>query len=251
MGLLDGKIVLITGAGGGIGTALGDAFRAAGARIVACDRSAAQLDTLAAGYKAGFEITDPDACRTALAEIERAMGLPDIVVSNAGYAEAETFETVTDAAWERELAVNLTGARNVTAPLLPAMARRGSGAFVFISSVNGLAHFGNPAYSAAKAGLIAYSRAIATEYGRFGLRANAICPGTVRTPAWRRRIEKSPGILERLGRLYPLGRIVEPAEVAEVALFLGSPLASAVTGVTLPVDAGLMAGNLPFIEEIR
>ena len=70
---------------------------------------------------------------------------------------------------------------------------------MFIASINGLAHFGNPAYSAAKAGLIAYSRAVATEFGRFGIRSNAICPGTVRTPAWARRIERSPGILERIG----------------------------------------------------
>ena len=123
------------------------------------------------------------------------------------------------------------------------MRARGSGSFVFIASVNGLAHFGNPAYSAAKAGLIAYARALATEGGRSGIRSNAICPGTVRTPAWARRIARSPGILDRIGRLYPLGRIVEPAEVAEAA--------SAITGVALPVDAGLMAGNLPFIDEIR
>ena len=73
----------------------------------------------------------------------------------------------------------------------------------------------------------------------------------MRTPAWQRRIDRSPGILERIGRLYPLGRIVEPAEVAQVALFLAGPTASAITGVALPVDAGLTAGNLPFIDEIR
>ena len=73
----------------------------------------------------------------------------------------------------------------------------------------------------------------------------------MRTPAWARRIARSPAILERIGRLYPLGRIVEPAEVAQAALFLAGPAASAITGVALPVDAGLTAGNLPFIAEIR
>ena len=248
---LAGQVVLITGAGGGIGAALVDAFTASGARIVACDQSPEWLDGVAAETREAFEITDPAACRAALARIEHAVGVPDVVISNAGYAEADSFDAVTDEVWARELDVNLTGARNFTAPLLPAMQRRGSGVLVFIASINGLAHFGNPAYSAAKAGLIAYSRAIATEFGRSGLRSNAICPGTVRTPAWARRIDRSPGILERIGRLYPLGRIVEPAEVAQAAVFLASPLASAISGVALPVDAGLMAGNLPFIEQLR
>lgn len=248
---MNGRLVVITGAGGGIGQALVTAFQAAGARVVACDRTAEQVAPLAVDHRADFDLTDPAACRAALADIEAAVGLPDVLVSNAGYSEADTFDSVTDAVWARELDVNLTGARNVAAPLLPRMRARGSGTFVFIASVNGLAHFGNPAYSAAKAGLIAYSRALATEGGRSGIRSNAICPGTVRTPAWARRMARSPAILERISRLYPLGRVVEPAEVAEVAVFLSGPGASAITGVALPVDAGLMAGNLPFIDELR
>lgn len=250
MGLLDGQVALITGAAGGIGTAMVDAFTAAGARVAACDRTLDLLASVKAEHKQGFDLTDPAACRAALEAVTAAVGLPDIVVSNAGYTRADTLDLVDDAAWALELASNLTAARNITAPLLPAMKARGSGALVFVSSVNGLAHFGNPAYAAAKAGLIAYARAIATECGAFGLRANTICPGTVRTPIWARRIANNPEILERLSRLYPLGRIVEPAEVAQVAVFLASSMASAVTGVTLPVDAGLMAGNLPFIHEI-
>jgi NAD(P)-dependent dehydrogenase (short-subunit alcohol dehydrogenase family) len=130
------------------------------------------------------------------------------------------------------------------------MQSRGRGVFVFISSVNALAHFGNPAYSAAKAGLVAYARAIATEYGQHGIRANTLCPGSVRTAAWDHRLARDPGVLARVSRLYPLGRIVEPIEVANAAVFLASPLSSGITGVTLPVDAGLTAGNLPFIEQI-
>jgi NAD(P)-dependent dehydrogenase (short-subunit alcohol dehydrogenase family) len=250
MGLLDGQTVLITGAAGGIGRAMVEAFNAAGARIIACDRARDLLETVAAEQKHGFDLTDPDACRAALEAVAAAVGTPDIVVSNAGYTRADTLEQVDDAAWATELASNLTAARNITAPLLPAMKARGRGTFVFVSSVNGLAHFGNPAYAAAKAGLIAYARAIATECGAAGIRANTVCPGTVRTPIWARRIASNPEILERLTRLYPLGRIVEPSEVAQVAVFLAGPMASAVTGVTLPVDAGLMAGNLPFIHEI-
>ncbi|SER53595.1 Enoyl-(Acyl carrier protein) reductase [Faunimonas pinastri] len=95
-----------------------------------------------------------------------------------------------------------------------------------------------------------YARALATEYGRDGIRANAICPGSVRTAAWDHRIEKDPDIIARVSRLYPLGRLVEPTEVANAAVFLASPLSSGITGTALPVDAGLTAGNLSFIEQI-
>ena len=143
------------------------------------------------------------------------------------------------------------GVRHFTTPFLQPMMARGSGAFVFISSVNALAHFGNPAYSAAKAGVVAYMRALATECGRNGIRANAICPGSVRTKAWDHRIAADPGILDKVSPLYPIGRMVEPVEVANAAVFLASPLASGITGAVVPVDGGLTAGNLPFIEAIR
>jgi NAD(P)-dependent dehydrogenase (short-subunit alcohol dehydrogenase family) len=250
MGVLDGQWVVITGAAGGIGGAMVKAFRNAGARVVACDRAAQALAAVDAERREAFELTDSDACKAALERIERAVGVPDAVVSNAGYTRAETFDQVDDEVWANEIAINLTGARNVTAPLLPKMRSRGRGVFVFISSVNALAHFGNPAYSAAKAGLVAYARAIATEYGRHGVRANTLCPGSVRTASWDHRLAKDPGVIDRVARLYPLGRIVEPIEVANAAVFLASPLSSGITGVTLPVDAGLTAGNLPFIELI-
>lgn len=246
---LEGRLAVITGAGGGIGTVMVERFQAAGARVIACDVSHEGLASLDASHKEIFDLQNPQECRAACARIQ-AVGLPDIVVSNAGYTRAETLDEVDEKAWDFELGVNLTGARNFTAPFLEPMMARGSGAFVFIASVNALAHFGNPAYAAAKAGLVAYARAIATECGRRGIRANAICPGSVRTHAWDHRIEKDPGILDKVSRLYPIGRMVEPVEVADAAVFLASPLSAGITGVALPVDGGLTAGNLPFIEAI-
>jgi NAD(P)-dependent dehydrogenase (short-subunit alcohol dehydrogenase family) len=225
-------------------------FRSAGAHVIACDQTIDVLDAVDANHKEVFDLTDPAACRAALDRVEYTVGIPDVMVSNAGYTRAETFDQVDDRVWAHEISINLSGARNVTAPLLPKMQSRGRGVFVFISSVNALAHFGNPAYSAAKAGLVAYARAIATEYGQHGIRANTLCPGSVRTAAWDHRLARDPGVLARVSRLYPLGRIVEPIEVANAAVFLASPLSSGITGVTLPVDAGLTAGNLPFIEQI-
>ena len=250
MGILDGQCVMITGAAGGIGRVMVKSFRSAGASVVACDRDVAALDAVDAEHKEAFELTDPVACRAALERVEHALGVPDVVVSNAGRTRAETFEQVDDEVWTREIEINLSGARNITAPLLPKMRSRGHGAFVFISSVNALAHFGNPAYSAAKAGLIAYARAIATEFGRHGVRANTICPGSVRTASWDHRLARDPSVIDQISQLYPLGRIIEPAEVANAAVFLASPLSSGITGVTLPVDGGLTAGNLPFIAQI-
>jgi NAD(P)-dependent dehydrogenase (short-subunit alcohol dehydrogenase family) len=98
--------------------------------------------------------------------------------------------------------------------------------------------------------MLAYCRAIAVEDGANGIRANAVCPGSVRTNAWQHRLQRDPGIMEAASRFYPLGRLVEPREVADATLFLASPLASGITGVALPVDAGLTAGSLPFIREI-
>jgi NAD(P)-dependent dehydrogenase (short-subunit alcohol dehydrogenase family) len=248
---LEGRLAVITGAGGGIGVTMVRCFQEAGAKVVACDVSEEALGSLDVAHKEFFDLGNAGACRQACERIQSKVGLPDIVISNAGYTRAETLEQVDDQAWNFELDVNLNGARNFTAPFLNPMKARGSGVFVFIASVNALAHFGNPAYAAAKAGLVAYARAIATECGAYGIRSNAICPGSVRTHAWDHRIEKDPQILEKVSRLYPLGHMVAPVDVANAAIFLASPLAAGITGVTLPVDGGLTAGNLPFIDAIR
>ncbi|MGO4387884.1 SDR family oxidoreductase [Microvirga sp. 2YAF29] len=248
---LEGRLAVITGAGGGIGATMIRCFQEAGAKVVACDVSEDALEALDVAHKEFFDLSNAGACRQACERIQSKFGLPDIIISNAGYTRAETLEQVDDQAWNFELDVNLNGARNFTAPFLEPMKARGSGVFVFISSVNALAHFGNPAYAAAKAGLVAYARAIATEYGIHGIRSNAICPGSVRTHAWDHRIEKDPHILKKVSRLYPLGHMVAPVDVANAAVFLASPLSAGITGVTLPVDGGLTAGNLPFIDAIR
>jgi NAD(P)-dependent dehydrogenase (short-subunit alcohol dehydrogenase family) len=244
------KSVAITGAAGGIGSALVAAFAGAGARIIACDRSLSLLEALDVPHKVAFDLTDPVGIAAAAERIRAEAGTPDCLINNAGWTHGETLNAMDVEAIARETDLNLTGVIQFTHAFLPAMRQRRSGAIVFISSVNALAHFGNPAYAAAKAGLLAYSRAIAVECGGDGIRSNALCPGSVRTPAWDHRIERNPDLPEMLRRFYPLGRIVTPQEVAEAALFLASPRASGITGVALPVDAGLTAGNLPFFRDI-
>jgi NAD(P)-dependent dehydrogenase (short-subunit alcohol dehydrogenase family) len=247
---LDGKTVLITGAGGGIGRSLVARFAAAGARVIGADRDAASMNGLDLAHQLTFDLGDTKATALAAKEFLGRVGAPDAVISNAGYTRAETLDDVDLATWESEIAINLNGAYAFTGPIVEAMAVRGSGSLVFISSVNGLAHFGNPAYAAAKAGLIAYAKAIAVERGASGVRANVIAPGSVRTPAWDHRLATDPELLAKVLKHYPLGRLVSPDDVANAAVFLASPASAGITGSVIPVDAGLIAGNLRFLDEV-
>jgi NAD(P)-dependent dehydrogenase (short-subunit alcohol dehydrogenase family) len=246
----DGRAVVVTGAGGGVGRALVETFRGLGAAVVAFDRDEGLLAPLDAVHAACFDLTDRAALARETAAALDLFGAPAAVVSNAGWTRAETLAATDLDAWDRETALNLDAAAALTFGFLPAMRAAGRGAFVYVASVNALAHFGNPAYAAAKAGLLGLMRAVATEAGRDGVRANAVVPGSIRTPAWDHRVAADPGVLARVSALYPLGRMVEPREVAEAVAFLASGRASGITGVALPVDAGLMAGNLPFLRGI-
>lgn len=247
---LDGKTVLISGAGGGIGQSLVQVFREAGASVIGADRDAGMLDDLDLKGQILFDQADARATRAAITSYLAEHGTPDAVVSNAGFTRAEHLGQLDDDIWASELAINLNGAYAMTDPIVAAMAERGRGSLVFISSVNALAHFGNPAYSAAKAGLIAYAKAIAVERGGQGVRANVICPGSVRTPAWDHRLAADPTLLDNVLPHYPLGRMVLPIEVANAVLFYSSDAASGITGTVLPVDAGLTAGNLRFVDDV-
>jgi len=246
----DGNRVVITGAGGGVGNALVRHFGDLGARIIACDLPGTVLDAPQIEERHLFDLRDKAAVAKAAAAILRG-GTPSVFVSNAGWTRQETLGMTTADGIPDEMDTNFTGAALLSHALLPAMrAATGNRAFVFVSSVNALGHFGNPAYSAAKAATLAWMRAIAVEEGRHGIRANAVIPASIRTGAWEHRLQANPEILEKLRAIYPLGRIVTPDEVARAVVFLASPAASGITGTSLVVDAGLGAGNLPFLDAI-
>ncbi|WP_332694131.1 SDR family oxidoreductase [Devosia sp.] len=247
---LDGKTVLISGAGGGIGQSLVSSFREAGATVIGADREASMLEGLDLAGKVLFDQADAKGTRAAIGRYLAEFGTPDAVVSNAGFTRAEILDHLDDDVWASELAINLNGAYAMTDPIVAAMAKRGKGSLVFISSVNALGHYGNPAYAAAKAGLVAYAKAIAVERGGQGVRANVICPGSVRTPAWDHRLAADPTLLDNVLPHYPLGRMVLPSEVANAAVFYCSDASSGITGTVLPVDAGLTAGNLRFVDDV-
>jgi NAD(P)-dependent dehydrogenase (short-subunit alcohol dehydrogenase family) len=252
-----GKVVAITGAAGGIGQSLCRHFGAEGALIAALDKSKA-LDDFAKELAqskikvahAICDVGDADAVAKAFADLATKLGPVDILVNNAGFSEHPTFGRTDPAAWAHDVNGNLNSAYYCAHAVLPAMMEKKAGSIIAIGSVNGLGALGDPAYSAAKAGMISLTRSLAVEYGRHGIRSNIVLPGTVRTPLWERRSKNDPRVLETLKRWYPLGRIVDPDDVSKAVAFLASDDAAAITGVSLPVDCGLTAGNIVMTREL-
>jgi NAD(P)-dependent dehydrogenase (short-subunit alcohol dehydrogenase family) len=248
---LDGKVALVTGAVGGIGTAIVEDFLAEGAAVILCDIKAEAVaervaELAAAGHKvfaAAANIADHAAMQAAVAEAVQRSGPIDIVIANANTGGATTtLAKTTPESFREDIANNLAGQFNTVATAIAGMKAARAGSIVLVGSVNGLTSLGQPAYSAAKAAMISYTRTMATEYGAFNIRANIVCPGTVKTPAWARRVANKPEVFETLKKWYPLARVAEPREVAKAITFLASDDASFISGAMLPVDGGLMAG---------
>lgn len=252
-GQFSGQTVAITGAVGGIGQWLCRFFGAEGATVAALDRSDKLMefvDTLAAeGISAIGAVADVSSAEEVTDAFSR-FGDVHLLINNAGVSRHPTLAATDPAGWNDDIASNLNGAYACAHAVLPQMVARRAGSIVNVASVNGLYALGDPAYSAAKAGMIAMTKAVAMEYGRHGIRANCVLPGTVRTPIWDQRRAKDPDVLKMLERWYPLGRIVEPEEVARVIAFLASDAASAITGAVIPVDCGLTAGNIVMAREL-
>ena len=195
-----GKTVAITGAAGGIGQWLCRFFGAEGATIAALDRNDkvnALVETLG---KDGITVKAAVADITSAKAVEAAFaGFGDVhlLINNAGVSGHPTLASTDPASWDEDIAANLNGAYACAHAVLPQMVARRSGAIVNVGSVNGLSALGDPAYSAAKAGMIAMTKALAMEYGRYGIRTNCVLPGTVRTPIWDKRKAKDPERAEK------------------------------------------------------
>ena len=238
-------VAIVTGGSGDIGQAIARRLLRDHAHVILADRDIAGATAAAQDIGAGctafaVDVTDAAAC-AAMAEHARGLGALLTLVNNAGAARAVSLQATSLDDWQADRTLNLDAAFIVFKAVADQLiASRGS--VVNIASVNGIGVFGHPAYSAAKAGMIHLTRLIAVEYGQFGLRANTIAPGTVRTRAWEARAAENPSVFEEAAAHYALGRIVRPEDVAEAAGFLASPLAAAITGICLPVDCGLTAG---------
>lgn len=252
-------IALVTGAGHGIGRAIARKLAAEGAAVAVAEiNEDAGRQTVgllrsagATAHFVGTDIADFGSVDAAFAEAARTLGPVSLLVNNAAFTDAGDLKGISLDAWHKEVDVNLNGTYHCIRAVTPRMRERGGGAIVNISSVNGLRYFGNPSYSAAKAGIINLTLAVATEFGRDGIRCNAVCPGSVRTDniTWTIRQQKDPQVFQKLARWYPLGRVAEPEDIARAVAFLGSDEASYITGAVLPVDGGLTAGMNVMIDE--
>ena len=240
-----GRVALVTGAGHGIGRAVAERLAAEGARLVLGDVDVEAARSVAAslapaealGTELDVHLTPSVDAGVALAVAE--FGRLDVLVNVAGGSIAmPAFEDMADEAWNEMLDLNLTGAMRCIRAALPQLRRQPAAAIVSITSVNGLAAFGEEAYSSAKAGLSLLTRNLAVKLGPEGIRVNAVAPGTVRTRVW----DGQSGGADRLRPLYPLGRVGEPSDIAAAVAFLASDDASWITGVTLPVDGGVLSG---------
>jgi NAD(P)-dependent dehydrogenase (short-subunit alcohol dehydrogenase family) len=248
-GRFDGAVMLVTGGASGIGRATVERAAAEGAAVAILDRNAAAATALAealaaAGHRvAAFsaDVTREDDITRAVRQASERFGPLSVLVNNAGGAHADSFETTDPASWQADIALNLTGPWLVTRAAVPhLLATRG--AIVNVATVNALTSIAQPGYSAAKAGLLQMTRQLASEYGPRGIRANAVVPGSIRTPIWDSRLQERPDVFDVLTKWYPVGRIGAPADIAGAILFLASDEAGFINGASLVVDGGLTSG---------
>jgi NAD(P)-dependent dehydrogenase (short-subunit alcohol dehydrogenase family) len=255
-----GKVAFVTGGGAGIGRAVVQRLASEGAAVIILDWRAEDAEASAQSVtKAGgraLALTG-DAARESdiAAAIERgtsAFGAINVLVNNVARTLKATLAELTPEDWDQEFEGTLKTAFLCTRAMLPLMVKAGGGAIVNIGSINGFTYIGNPAYSAAKAGLLNFTQAIAVEYGPRGVRANMVSPGTIRTAtrSWTKRQERDPQIFERLARWYPVGRVGRPDDIAAAVAYLGSDEAGFVNGANLVVDGGLTAGRTVMIDEL-
>ncbi len=255
--LFKGKLVLITGAARGVGLAIFEYFMHHGADLIVLDNSKEHLVALEKQLQAAkmhyhalyLDVTNAKEVCIEFQAAEKIMGKPvDILVNVVGGGLCELLQDSTPEIFKRDLDLNLLSAYNCFEALRASFLKKGAGVVINIGSVNGMTTFGHPCYSAAKAGLESYTKAIAVEYGKHGIRANIICPGTVKTRLWEERAARNPGVFEEIKKWYPLNDIVKTQDIAEAVGFLASDAAKMITGVALPVDAGLMAGHPAMVE---
>ena len=263
MGRLDGRVAVITGAASGIGAATAQRFAAEGASIAGLDMAepvpevAAALESAAPDV--GFwplDVRDEDQIATRVGAVMERFGRIDILMNAAGVASVGAVDQVGADEWDRVLDINLKGTYLVSKHVVPHMVEAGTGAIINIASIEGLVGFSSQAaYNASKGGVVLLTRNMAADYARQGVRVNCLCPGLIETPMTAALLDDSlASVHDWFVDQHLMGRAGRPEEVAAAALFLASDDASFVTGHSLVVDGGFVAGrqfpipDLPDVE---
>ena len=242
MGRLDRKIAIVTGAGQGIGRAIAAKLSAEGATVVVTDLDDASARETAAGLPSALamrtDVTDRDGVAAMVERVVHDFGRIDVLVNNAGWDKGAPFVDSDPADWDRAIRINLYGVLHTCQAVLPVMAAAGTGAVVNLGSDAGrVGSSGEAVYSAAKGGVIAFSKSLAREMARSQVRVNCVCPGPTDTALF--ASFAGPRLREALTKAIPFRRLGQPADVANAVAFLASDEASFITGQTLSVSGGL------------
>ncbi len=249
MGKLDDKVAIVTGAGRGIGRGIVEKLAAEGARVVVSDineESARETARAIGGQSVGLraDVTSKESVEAMVKEVMDHFGRVDVLVNNAGWDKAGPFLKSDESDWEKIIAINLYGMLHCCKAVLPVMVGQGYGKVVNIGSDAGrVGSSGEAVYSAAKGGIMAFTKTIAREMARYKINVNCVCPGPADTPLFAEIGQEYPKLREALQREIPWRRLARPEDVANAVAFLVSDEAEYITGQTLSVSGGLtMAG---------
>jgi 2-hydroxycyclohexanecarboxyl-CoA dehydrogenase len=245
MGKLDDKIAIVTGAGQGIGRGIAEKLAAEGATVVVSDineatarETAGALGGQATGVPA--DVTSRESVQAMADRVRERFGRIDVLVNNAGWDKAGPFVDSDPSDWDTIIQINLYGVLNTSKAILPIMVEQGAGAVVNLASDAGrVGSSGEAVYSAAKGGVISFTKTIAREMARHQIRANCVCPGPTDTALFASVTGDNPKLRDSLIKAIPLRRLAQPADLANVVAFLASDEAAYITGQTVSVSGGL------------
>lgn len=243
MGKLDGKVAIITGGASGIGAGMVDVFRAEGATVIAADineEALAKASEKENVHGMKLDVSSDEAWKTFAHDVKEKFGSIDILVNNAGVSSEKPYTEINKEDWNFMMAINGFGPFAGMKHIAPIMAEQGKGSIVNISSYTAQIGQGFNHYSASKGAVRAISKAAATQFGRQGVRVNALFPGIIETPMTQ-GLSTSKDLLNQLIQATPLQRLGQPEDIAKAALFLASDDSSYITGAELVIDGGFSA----------